>query len=122
MTHARQLEGQVRSTENKYQRADEALSASEERFHLLLDGVKDFAIFMLDPEGKVVTWNIGAERINGYRAEEIIGKHFSTFYPAEEAAQGKPEQKLQQAMAQGRYEDEGWRVRKDGSRIFENVV
>ena len=120
--YARQLEGQVRSTEDKYQRADEALSASEERFHLLLDGVKDFAIFMLDPEGKVVTWNIGAERIKGYRAEEIIGKHFSTFYSAEDVARGKPEQELQQAVVQGRYEDEGWRVRKDGARVFVNVV
>ena len=120
--YACQLEGQVRSTEDKYQRADEALSASEERFHLLLDGVKDFAIFMLDPEGNVVTWNIGAERIKGYQAEEINGKHVSTFYPAEDVARGKPEQDLQQAVAQGRYEDEGWRVRKDGSRVFANVV
>ena len=85
--------------------------------------VKDYAIFALDTEGKVASWNIGAERIKGYRPEEIIGKHFSVFYPPEDIAAGKPENELQVAAAEGRFEDVGgWRVRKDGSRFFANVV
>ena len=95
--------------------AEEELRASEERFRLLVDGVKDYAIFMLDPSGRVATWNPGAERIKGYRADEIIGQHFSKFYPAADVAAGKPERELEIASRDGQYEEEGWRVRKDGS-------
>ena len=77
---------------------------------------------MLDPDGHVATWNAGAERIKGYEADEIIGKHFSTFYPAEDVAAGKCERELEVAAREGRFEDEGWRIRKDGSRFWANVV
>src|ERR1700704_6445370 len=95
---------------------------SEERFRLLVESVRDYAIFMLDPTGRVLTWNAGAERIKGYRADEIVGQHFSRFYPPDASAQGWPEQELATAGAQGRFEDEGWRVRKDGSQFWANVV
>jgi len=94
----------------------------DEAFHLLVDQVTDYAIFMLDPEGRVLTWNQGAVRNKGYTADEIIGEHFRVFYPSDDAAAGKPERGLAQAAAEGRYEDEGWRVRKDGSRFWANVV
>jgi PAS domain S-box-containing protein len=95
---------------------------SEERFRLLVESVKDYAIFILDPTGHVLTWNLGAERIKGYAAAEIIGKHFSIFYSPEDVAAGKTEHELEVAARVGRFEDEGWRVRKDGSRIWANVV
>ena len=95
---------------------------SEERFRLLVEGAKDYAIFMLDPQGHVATWNAGAERIKGYRADEIIGQHFSRFYPQEAIDRGWPAQELKVAAAEGRFEDEGWRVRKDGTRFWANVV
>jgi PAS domain S-box-containing protein len=98
------------------------LHESEERFRLMVANVKDYAIFMLDPGGHIVSWNQGAERIKGYRAEEIIGKHFSIFYPAEDVAQGKPPRELEIATREGRFEEEGWRLRKDGSRFWANVV
>lgn len=101
---------------------EEALRRSEERFRLLVDGARDYAIFMLDPAGKVTSWNPGAERIKGYRAEEILGRHFSRFYTQEDIERGKPEHELQVARAQGRYEEEGWRIRKDGSRFWANVI
>src|SRR5438132_934443 len=88
----------------------------------MVENVKDYAIFMLDAGGRVATWNAGAERIKGYRAEEIIGQHFSRFYPPEDVQAGKAERALQQAVAEGRWEDEGWRVRKDGSRFWANVI
>src|SRR5229473_1043715 len=103
-------------------RAEEELRQSEERFRLMLSGVKDYAIYMLDPEGRVVSWNAGAERIKGYRAEEIIGQHFARFYPAEDVERGKPWYELKAAVQQERYAEEGWRVRKDGSRFWANVV
>ncbi len=103
-------------------RAREDLRRSEERFRLLVETVQDYAIFMLDPDGHVATWNAGAERIKGYQASEIIGKHFSVFYPAETVEKGWPAEELRRAAAQGRFEDEGWRVRKDGSRFWANVV
>jgi formate hydrogenlyase transcriptional activator len=102
--------------------AETALRRSEERFRLLVDGARDYAIFMLDPEGKVATWNIGAQRIKGYRAEEIVGQHFSKFYPQEMIERGKPEHELVAAAGEGRFEDEGWRIRKDGSRFWANVI
>src|SRR5438132_6957685 len=94
----------------------------EERFRLLVEGVRDYAIFILDPQGLVVTWNIGAERLKGYTAEEIIGQHFSIFYQPEDAQSGKPARELELALASGKFEDEGWRVRKDGSRFWANVL
>ncbi|WP_197700505.1 PAS domain-containing hybrid sensor histidine kinase/response regulator [Variovorax sp. HW608] len=103
-------------------RQDDLLRASEERFRLLVEGVQDYAIFMLDPSGHIVSWNLGAQKTKGYEAPEIIGKHFSVFYPPEVAARGWPEQELRLALRDGRMEDEGWRVRKDGSRFWASVV
>ena len=102
--------------------AEEQLRHSEEMFRLLVDSVKDYAIFMLDPSGKIISWNIGAERIKQYRADEILGKHFSTFYPPDDVAADKPGRELADAIRDGRVEDEGWRVRKDGTRFWANVV
>src|SRR5215217_3626500 len=89
---------------------------------LLVEGVQDYAIFLLDPSGHVQSWNAGAQRIKGYRPDEVIGRHFSIFYPPEEARRGKPAYGLRTALEEGRWEDEGWRVRKDGSRFWANVV
>ena len=102
--------------------AEEALRRSEERFRLLVQGVTDYAIYMLDPEGRVSSWNAGAERFKGYRADEIIGEHFSRFYPAEDRAAGMPERALATAAREGRFEAEGWRVRKDGTPFWASVV
>ncbi|WP_105510747.1 PAS domain S-box protein [Paraburkholderia sp. BL21I4N1] len=99
----------------------EALRQSEERFRLLVDSVKDYAIFMLDPDGYVVSWNAGAARIKGYSREDIVGRHFSTFYPPEDVAAGKPARELAIARQIGHVEDEGWRVRKDGTTFWANV-
>ncbi|NUZ05113.1 PAS domain S-box protein [Schlegelella sp. ID0723] len=103
-------------------RQDELLRLSEERFRLLVEGVKDYAIFMLDPAGYIVSWNTGAQQTKGYEASEIIGQHFSVFYPPEVAARGWPQEELEIAVREGRMEDEGWRVRKDGSRFWASVV
>jgi PAS domain S-box-containing protein len=103
-------------------RARASLRLSEERFRLLVESVKDYAIFMLDPRGVVASWNLGAERIKGYRATEIIGQHFSRFYPDEDVRSGKCEMELERATLDGRFEDENWRIRKDGSRFWANVV
>jgi PAS domain S-box-containing protein len=94
----------------------------EARFRLLVESVKDYALIMLDPDGYVVSWNAGAEHIKGYAPEEIIGTHFSKFYPPEDVAARKPERELEEAVAEGRMEDEGWRVRKDGVRFWANTV
>lgn len=107
---------------SELKRAEEALRESEERFRLLVKDVKEYAIFMLAPDGTVASWNVGAERLKGYRAEEILGQSFSRFYPEEDVRAGKPKRELEAAAAEGRYEDEGWRVRKDGSRFWANVV
>jgi two-component system sensor histidine kinase/response regulator len=107
---------------NARQNADDSLQASEERFRLLVDAVSDYALLMLNPSGMVVSWNTGAERIKGYQADEIIGKHFSCFYLPEAIAASHPDAELRIAAKEGRYQEEGWRVRKDGSRFFAEVV
>jgi PAS domain S-box-containing protein len=104
------------------QAAQQALRQSEERFRLLVQNVTDYAIFMLDPEGRVANWNLGAQRIKGYLPDEIIGEHFSRFYTEEDRAAGLPRVGLETAAREGRFEKEGWRVRKDGSRFLANVV
>jgi PAS domain S-box-containing protein len=111
----RQLEEQVRDRTSE-------LRASEERFRLLVEGSTDYAIFMLGPTGHIASWNPGAQRIKGYRADEIIGQHFSRFYPPEDIESRKPERELQIATAKGKYEEEGWRLRKDGSRFWASVL
>jgi len=102
--------------------AQSASQRIEERFRLLVEGVKDYGIFLLDPTGHVSTWNAGAQRIKGYLAEEIIGRHFSCFYSQEGIDAGKPEHELKATAEYGRFEDEGWRIRKDGSRFWANVI
>ena len=103
-------------------RVEKALRLSEERFRLLVANVKDYAIILVDREGRVASWNAGAERTNGWRESEIAGRQFSCFYPAADIAAGKPRHDLELARRQGRFEDEGWRVRKDGSRFWASVV
>jgi hypothetical protein len=103
-------------------RHEEELRISEERFRLLVDAVQDYAIFMLSPDGTVESWNAGAEAIKGYRADEIVGHDFRVFYTPEDRAAGKPDHALRTALEKGRYETEGWRVRKDGSLFWANVV
>jgi len=103
-------------------RAEEALRHSEEKLRLMIASVRDYALYMLDPTGHVVSWNPGAEQIKGYRAEEILGEHFSRFFTADDVQQGKPARELEIAVTQGRFEDEAWRVRKDGSPFWANVV
>jgi len=99
-----------------------ASSALDRRFRLLVESIRDYAIFMLDPNGYILSWNAGAERIKGYTADEIIGRHFSTFYPAQAVQSGHPEFELRVAAQTGRFEEEGWRVRRDGSLFWANVV
>jgi PAS domain S-box-containing protein len=102
--------------------AETALRARQEQFRLLVQGVTDYAIFQLSPEGNVSSWNTGAQRIKGYAPEEIIGKHFSTFYTEEDRKSGLPQRALETATREGRYEKEGWRVRKDGTKFFAHVI
>jgi PAS domain S-box-containing protein len=104
------------------QESDERLRQSEERFRLLVDAVRDYAIFMLDPQGRVMSWNAGAKRTKGYTAAEVIGQHFRIFYPDDQQDEGHPERELEIALREGRYEEEGWRIRKDGTRFWANVV
>ncbi len=102
--------------------AERTLRDSEERFRLLVEGVQEYAIFHLDPTGHVVSWNAGAERLKGYTSKEIIGKHFSVFYPQEDLMNDKPQNILAEATRHGQSQDEGWRIRKDGSRFWASVV
>lgn len=101
---------------------EEALRDSEEKYRMLLDGVQDYAIFMLDPRGQVVSWNAGAERIQGYTAEEIIGRKFSCFFLPEDIKRGRPDEILRITSTRGRHEEQGMSVRKDGSRFSASVT
>jgi PAS domain S-box-containing protein len=96
--------------------------SDEQRFQLLVTGIRDYAIYLLNPEGFINSWNAGAERFKGYAAHEIIGQHFSVFYTEEDRLAGKPTRALQIAREQGKFEDEGWRVRSDGTRFWASVV
>ena len=116
------LEESVKERTSELERALTRLQESERNFTLLVGSVTDYAIYMLDPTGQVVSWNAGAERIKGYPADEIIGQHFSRFYAPEDAERGLPARGLERAAQEGRFEAEGWRVRKDGSRFWANVV
>ena len=102
--------------------AEEALRRTEEQFKLLVQGVSDYSIYMLDPDGRVTNWNLGAQRITGYRPDEIIGEHFSRFYTEADREQGAPQTALETAARVGRFEKEGWRVRKDGTRFVAHVI
>ena len=112
----------MEKAEEAQRRASAVLEEREEQFRRLVESVGDYAIFMLDPKGIVTTWNLGAERIKGYKADEIIGQHFSRFYGDEDVRSGMCERELEIATRVGRFEDEGWRIRKDGSRFWANVV
>lgn len=107
---------------NEKSKSPATVLGSEDSYRLLVESVKDYAIVMLDPDGHVASWNAGAERFKGYRAAEIIGKHFSCFYPADAVQRGLPEQELKTAAKDGRFEGEGWRVRKDGKQFWANVI
>ena len=102
--------------------AEEKLRGTEASFRLMVESVSDYAIVMLDPEGRIVSWNTGAQRIKGFNADEIVRRHFAVFYPHEDVAKGKPQRDLEEAAANGRHEDEGWRIRKDGSMFWANIV
>jgi PAS domain S-box-containing protein len=126
VTAERRAEQEIRrlneSLERRVRERTAELCESEERFRMMVENVKDYAILLLDPDGHVTSWNAGAERIKGYRAEEIIGQHFSRFYTPDDVANGKPRRSLEEAATTGRFEEEGWRVRKDGSRFWANVI
>ena len=123
-TAAGELLGFAKITRDLTERkvAEEALKQSQEQFKLLVQGVSDYAIYMLDPEGVVANWNLGAHRIKGYTSEEIIGNHFSIFYTDEDREAGEPQKVLEIVERDGRLEKEGWRVRKDGSRFWAHVI
>ena len=118
----KEAETHLAQTEGKRRLVEEALRESEERYRMLLDGIEDYAIFMIDTRGRIISWNAGAERIKGYTASEIIGQHFSRFFPPEEIESGRPQEVLLKAAANGRHEEQGMRVRKDGSRFLASVT
>jgi PAS domain S-box-containing protein len=115
------LRAKVANFINLFQEKQRAQHEAEQ-LRLLVHGTTDYAIFMLDPQGRILTWNAGAERFKGYKADEIIGQHFSKFYPQDALDRDWPTHELKVAAAEGRFEDEGWRVRKDGSQFWANVV
>jgi PAS domain S-box-containing protein len=115
-------EAHLAEAEGKRQFVENSLRESEERYRMLLDGIEDYAIFMMDPQGQILSWNAGAERIKGYRADEIIGQNFSCFFPPEDIEQGRPEEILRLTAAGGRHEEQGMRVRKDGSRFLASLT
>jgi len=122
---ARSFDGMAESLKRRQAEIDQAQKAahySDQRLRMMVEAVQDYAIIMLDPDGYVVSWNSGAERIKGYQAKEIIGTHFSCFYPPEDIEHGRPEHGLKVASSEGRFEYEGWRLRKDGSRFWAYVV
>jgi PAS domain S-box-containing protein len=104
------------------QLAEDSLRESEERYQLLLDGIKTYAVFMMDPRGQILSWNAGAELIKGYKADEIIGHNFSCFFPPDDIERGRPEEVLRMTVASGRYEEQGMRIRKNGSQFFANIT
>jgi PAS domain S-box-containing protein len=106
----------------KRREAEQALRESEDQFRLLVTGVKDYALCLLDPQGRVMNWNAGAERMMGYSFQEIIGRYFTTFYVPDDVASGKPERALHTALTEARYEEEGWFLRKSGARFLANVI
>jgi PAS domain S-box-containing protein len=118
----RDAETHLAQLESSRQLAEDALRDSEERYRMLLDGIQTYAIFMMDPRGQIVSWNAGAERIKGYRADEIIGHNFSCFFPPKDVERGRPEEILRLAAASGRHEEQSMRVRKDGSRFLASVT
>ena len=118
----KEAEKHLAQIEERRRLGDDALRESEERYRMLLDGIQDYAIFMMDPQGQVLSWNAGAERIKGYTAEQIIGHNFSCFFPPEDIERGRPEEVLRITAASGRHEEQGMRVRKDGSRFLASVT
>jgi PAS domain S-box-containing protein len=122
VSERKDAENRLAQTESARRLGEQALRESEERFRVLVDGVQDHAIFMIDPDGLVVSWNAGAARIKGYQADEIIGQNFSCFFPREDIERGRPKEVLERTAATGRHEEEGMRVRKDGSRFLASVT
>jgi PAS domain S-box-containing protein len=120
ITEVRQVD-QQRQAAPRATRTLAELSHGPEAFRLLVEAVTDYAIFLVGPDGHILTWNLGAERIKGYKANEIIGKHISTFYTAEDRRNGRPERNLRAAAQRGSIEDQGWRLRKDGTRFWAEV-
>jgi len=118
----RDAEKHLAQMEDRRRLAEDALRESEERYRMLIDGVQNYAIFMMDPRGQIVSWNAGAERTKGYRADEIVGQNFSLFFPSDEIERGRPEQVIRMATLRGRHEEQGMRVRKDGSQFLASMT
>src|SRR6202023_2722328 len=109
-------------TEGRRRLVEQALRESQEQYRMFLEGIENYAIFMMDPHGRIVSWNAGAERIKGYKADEIIGRNFSCFFPSEDIKQARPEEVLRMTVTNGRHEYQGMRVRKDGSRFLASII
>jgi PAS domain S-box-containing protein len=116
------IEGSTLERSSAGNRVSAGLQTTAEHFRMLVENMKDYAIIILDTDGRVSSWNPGSETILGYRSSEIIGQHFSRFFPSEEVQRGKPEMELKVATVEGRSEDEGWRIKKDGARFWSNEV
>src|ERR1700733_9256181 len=122
LTVHQNAESRLLQMEQRSDLAEEALRESEERYRMLLDGIQGYAIFMIDPRGQILSWNAGAERVKGYKADQIIGRNFSCFFLPEDIARGIPQKLLEMTAASGRHVEEGLRVRKDGSRFLASVA